>query len=231
MTKMKPILSVRNLKKYYSMGSKVTKVLDGVEIDIYPGEVVGLVGPSGSGKSTLLHSLGLLEKPTSGEIIIDGINCKQLGSKKRTLVRRNSIGVVYQFHHLLKEFSALDNVIIPQMISGKSIEESSLEAMRLLEILGLKNRFYHMPGELSGGEQQRVAIARAMSNKPKILLTDEPTGNLDPETSLIVFDRLLTLSRNEKIAVLVATHNMNLINQMNRVLTVHQGKVIPFVSI
>jgi len=231
MTKMKPILSVRNLKKYYSMGSKVTKVLDGVEIDIYPGEVVGLVGPSGSGKSTLLHSLGLLEKPTSGEIIIDGINCKQLGCKKRTLVRRNSIGVVYQFHHLLKEFSALDNVIIPQMISGKSIEESSVEAMRLLEILGLKNRFYHMPGELSGGEQQRVAIARAMSNKPKILLTDEPTGNLDPETSLIVFDRLLALSRNEKIAVLVATHNMNLINQMNRVLTVHQGKVIPFVSI
>lgn len=231
MTKMKPILSVRNLKKYYSMGSKVTKVLDGVEIDIYPGEVVGLVGPSGSGKSTLLHSLGLLEKPTSGEIIIDGINCKQLGSKKRTLVRRNSIGVVYQFHHLLKEFSALDNVIIPQMISGKSIEESSVEAMRLLEILGLKNRFYHMPGELSGGEQQRVAIARAMSNKPKILLTDEPTGNLDPETSLIVFDRLLALSRNEKIAVLVATHNMNLINQMNRVLTVHQGEVIPFVSI
>ena len=213
------------------MGSKVTKVLDGVEIDIYPGEVVGLVGPSGSGKSTLLHSLGLLEKPTSGEIIIDGINCKQLGSKKRTLVRRNSIGVVYQFHHLLKEFSALDNVIIPQMISGKSIEESSVEAMRLLEILGLKNRFYHMPGELSGGEQQRVAIARAMSNKPKILLTDEPTGNLDPETSLIVFDRLLALSRNEKIAVLVATHNMNLINQMNRVLTVHQGEVIPFVSI
>ena len=133
MTKMKPILSVRNLKKYYSMGSKVTKVLDGVEIDIYPGEVVGLVGPSGSGKSTLLHSLGLLEKPTSGEIIIDGINCKQLGSKKRTLVRRNSIGVVYQFHHLLKEFSALDNVIIPQMISGKSIEESSVEAMRLLK--------------------------------------------------------------------------------------------------
>ena len=191
MTKMKPILSVRNLKKYYSMGSKVTKVLDGVEIDIYPGEVVGLVGPSGSGKSTLLHSLGLLEKPTSGEIIIDGINCKQLGSKKRTLVRRNSIGVVYQFHHLLKEFSALDNVIIPQMISGKSIEESSVEAMRLLEILGLKNRFYHMPGELSGGEQQRVAIARAMSNKPKILLTDEPTGNLDPETSLIVFDQVI----------------------------------------
>ncbi len=138
MTKINPILSVRDLKKYYSTGSKVLKVLDGVELNIYPGEVVGLVGPSGSGKSTLLHSIGLLEKPTSGKIIIDGLNCNKLGGKKRTLVRRESIGMVYQFHHLLKEFSALDNVIIPQMVAGKSIEESRDEAMRLLKTLGLE---------------------------------------------------------------------------------------------
>ena len=228
MTKINPILAVRDLKKYYSTGSKVLKVLDGAEFDIYPGEVVGLVGPSGSGKSTLLHSIGLLEKPTSGQVIIDGLNCSKLGDKRRTLVRKESIGIVYQFHHLLKEFSALDNVIIPQMVAGKSIEESREEAMRLLKTLGLEGRYCHMPGELSGGEQQRVAIARAISNKPKILLTDGSTGNLDPASSLKVFEQLLALSIDEKITVLVATHNMNFIDYMNRVLTVHKGKAVPF---
>ena len=225
MTKINPILAVRDLKKYYSTGSKVLKVLDGAEFDIYPGEVVGLVGPSGSGKSTLLHSIGLLEKPTSGQVIIDGLNCSKLGDKRRTLVRKESIGIVYQFHHLLKEFSALDNVIIPQMVAGKSIEESREEAMRLLKTLGLEGRYCHMPGELSGGEQQRVAIARALVTKPKVILADEPTGALDSTTSREVMTLLREINK-EGITMIIVTHEHDIAALCDRTILLTDGLIV-----
>jgi lipoprotein-releasing system ATP-binding protein len=204
-------------------------VLEGADLDIYPGEMVGLVGPSGSGKSTLLHAAGLLEKPNAGEVYIGGRECLSLPDNARTAIRRNSIGVVYQFHHLLREFSALDNVALPQMIAGKSQHAARVEAERLLSLLGLGERLHHQPSQMSGGEQQRVAIARAIVNKPQILLADEPTGNLDPNTSGNVFQSLFDLTRLEGVSALVATHNMDLIPYMDRVLTVKDGKVIPYV--
>ena len=203
-------------------------VLVGANLDIYPGEMVGLVGPSGSGKSTLLHAAGLLEKPNAGEVYINGRECLSLSDSKRTAIRRNSIGVVYQFHHLMREFSALDNVALPQMIAGRSQNAARREARRLLGIMGLAERVHHQPAQLSGGEQQRVAIARAIANKPKILLADEPTGNLDPNTSGNVFQSLFDLTRLEGVAALVATHNMALTTYMDRVFTVRDGHVVPY---
>lgn len=202
--------------------------MNGADIDIYPGEMIGLIGPSGSGKSTLLHAAGLLEKPNSGEVYINGRECLKLPDDKRTAIRRQSIGVVYQFHHLLKEFSAVDNVVIPQMIAGKKRPEAEIEAKRLLSIMGLAERLTHKPSQMSGGEQQRVAIARAIANKPQILLADEPTGNLDPNTSNAVFQSLFDLTRLEGVSALVATHNMGLIPFMDRVLTVRDGLIIPY---
>ena len=203
-------------------------VMMGADIDIYPGEMVGLIGPSGSGKSTLLHAAGLLEKPNAGEVFINGRECLKLPDDQRTAIRRETIGVVYQFHHLQKEFSALDNVAIPQMISGKSHRAAEAEAARLLGIMGLSQRAHHKPSQMSGGEQQRVAIARAISNKPQVLLADEPTGNLDPTTSGNVFQSLFDLTRLEGVSALVATHNMELTKYMDRVLTVRDGLVVPF---
>jgi lipoprotein-releasing system ATP-binding protein len=200
----------------------------GADIDIYPGEMVGLIGPSGSGKSTLLHAAGLLEKPNAGEVFINGRECLKLSDDQRTAIRRETIGVVYQFHHLQKEFSAQDNVAIPQMIAGKSHKAASDEAARLLGIMGLSQRMHHKPSQMSGGEQQRVAIARAISNKPQVLLADEPTGNLDPTTSGNVFQSLFDLTRLEGVSALVATHNMELTKYMDRVLTVREGLVVPF---
>ena len=223
-----PILSVRNLHRSFKSGDTVLNVLAGAELDIYPGEMVGLVGPSGSGKSTLLHAAGLLEKPNAGEVWIDGRECLALSDNQRTAIRRNSIGVVYQFHHLLREFDALDNVALPQMIAGVSQSDARKEAARLLGIMGLSERLHHQPGQMSGGEQQRVAIARAIANKPKILLADEPTGNLDPNTSGNVFQSLFDLTRLEGVSALVATHNMSLIAYMDRVFTVKDGHVIPY---
>ncbi len=228
MSKRRPILSVRNLHRAYKSGAGTLKVMSGADVDIYPGEMIGLIGPSGSGKSTLLHAAGLLEKPNAGEVYINGRECLKLNDDTRTAIRRKSIGVVYQFHHLLKEFSAVDNVVIPQMIAGKKREIAEAEAHRLLGIMGLSHRLTHKPSQMSGGEQQRVAIARAIANKPQILLADEPTGNLDPATSASVFQSLLDLTRLEGVSALVATHNMSLIPFMDRVLTVKDGKVVPF---
>ena len=224
----RPILSVRNLHRSYKSGPKTLHVLMGADIDIYPGEMVGLIGPSGSGKSTLLHAAGLLEKPNAGEVFINGRECLKLPDDERTAIRRETIGVVYQFHHLQKEFSAIDNVSIPQMIAGKSPKSSEQESQRLLGIMGLSARGHHKPSQMSGGEQQRVAIARAIANKPQVLLADEPTGNLDPATSGNVFQSLFDLTRLEGVSALVATHNMELTKYMDRVLTVRDGLIVPF---
>ncbi len=228
MTKTKrPILSVRNLHRSYKSGGGVLKVLNGADIDIFPGEMVGLIGPSGSGKSTLLHAAGLLEKPNAGSVFINGKESLKLPDDERTSIRRRSIGMVYQFHHLLKEFTALDNVIIPQLIAGRPRRKAEIEATRLLTQMGLAERMTHRPSQMSGGEQQRVAIARAIANNPQILLADEPTGNLDPATSASVFQSLMNLVRQENVAALIATHNMELTRHMDRVLTVKDGLIVP----
>ncbi len=224
----KPVLSVRNLSRQYQSGESILQVLVRANIDIYPGEVVGLIGPSGSGKSSLLHAAGLLETPTSGEVWIKGKECLGLKDDDRTRVRREEVGFVYQFHHLLREFNAVDNVALPQMANGVGQATARKEAERLLTIMGLKDRIDHQPGQMSGGEQQRVAIARAMANKPSIILADEPTGNLDPATSGNVFQSLFDLTRTEGVAALVATHNMNLTTYMDRVVTVRDGAIVPY---
>ena len=224
----RPILSVRNLHRTYKSGGGDLTVLSGADIDIYPGEMVGLIGPSGSGKSTLLHAAGLLEKPNAGEVYINGRECLKLRDDARTQIRRESIGVVYQFHHLQKEFTALENVVIPQMVAGVKEKAAEDEAARLLDIMGLTPRSHHKPSQMSGGEQQRVAIARALANKPQILLADEPTGNLDPATSSAVFQSLFDLTRHEGVSALVATHNMHLTQYMDRVLTLRDGLIVPF---
>jgi lipoprotein-releasing system ATP-binding protein len=222
-----PILRLSNITREYPSGRGFLKVLNGVDIEINAGEFVGLIGPSGSGKSTLLHAAGLLEKPDEGEVWIEGQECLSLPDKARTSVRRNGISFVYQFHHLLPEFSALDNVAMPLRIAGHSLRKSRSEAKRLLGIMGLKDRLKHQPSQLSGGEQQRVAIARALVNRPRILLADEPTGNLDPNTSAAVFQSLFDLVRIERVAALVATHNHDLQTYMDRVLVMHEGRAVP----
>jgi lipoprotein-releasing system ATP-binding protein len=191
-----------------------------------PGEIVALVGPSGSGKSSLLHIAGLLEMPSSGDIVIDGKAASALPDRERTRIRRETIGFVYQAHHLLPEFSALENVMIPQMIAGHSRKDARVEAARLLTLLGLEDRMEHRPAQLSGGEQQRVAIARGLANKPRILLADEPTGNLDPKTASGVFEALVAIVRREGVAALIATHNLQLAARMDRALVLHEGKLL-----
>lgn len=228
MTNRRPILSVRNLHRSYPSGGTILHVMKGADIDVYPGEMVGLVGPSGSGKSTLLHAAGLLEKPNAGEVFINGKESLRLPDDERTAIRRASIGMVYQFHHLLKEFSALDNVVIPQLIAGRPRQEAENEARRLMTQMGLAERTHHRPSQMSGGEQQRVAIARAIANNPQMLLADEPTGNLDPATSGAVFQALMNLVRHENVAALIATHNLALTQYMDRVVTVQDGKIIPY---
>lgn len=220
-----PVIAVKNLVRSYVSGDRTLEVIKGVDLDVGAGEVVGLVGPSGSGKSSLLHAAGLLEKPTAGEVWIDGRNCLQLADRERTRVRRANIGFVYQFHHLLPEFSALDNVAMPQMIAGDSRKHARAEAERLLSAMGLAERLHHQPAQMSGGEQQRVAIARAIANKPRVLLADEPTGNLDPRTSGAVFQSLFELVRREGIAALVVTHNLELTSYMDRVFGLKDGQL------
>ncbi len=223
-----PIVSIRGLTRQYQSGGGILDVLLGANFDIYPGEVVGLIGPSGSGKSSLLHAAGLLERPTSGEVYIGGRECLALSDRERTRIRREQIGFVYQFHHLLREFNALDNVVLPQMAAGVPYDVAATEARRLLTLMGLKERIEHQPGQMSGGEQQRVAIARAIANKPAVIMADEPTGNLDPATSGNVFQSLFDLTRTEGVAALVATHNMDLMPYMDRVVTVRDGQIVPF---
>jgi lipoprotein-releasing system ATP-binding protein len=220
------ILSIRGLERSYATGAGRLTVLRGVDLDLRPGEVVGLIGPSGSGKSSLLHAAGLLEHPDAGRIAVLGRDCSDLPERARTRVRLAHIGFVYQFHHLLPEFSAVDNVALPQMIAGRSRRQARKRASDLLASLGLAERERHQPAQMSGGEQQRVAIARALANAPRLLLADEPTGNLDPTTSGTVFDALYKLVRTQGVAALIATHNLELAGHMDRVLALRDGRLI-----
>jgi lipoprotein-releasing system ATP-binding protein len=223
----KAVLSIRGLQRTYVTGAGPLPVLRGVDLDVQPGEIVGLIGPSGSGKSSLLHAAGLLEHPNAGAISIEGVDCSDLSERARTRVRLSTIGFVYQFHHLLPEFTALDNVALPQMIAGASKRAARERALALLGRLGLAERIQHQPAQMSGGEQQRVALARALSNAPRLLLADEPTGNLDPQTSTGVFDSLYELARSQGVAALVATHNVELARRMDRVLALKDGHLEP----
>ena len=218
-----PVLSLRGVTRTYVTGRGELTVLRGVDLDIMPGEIVGLIGPSGSGKSSLLHAAGLLERPTSGTVLIDGEDVGSLDERARTRIRLNRIGFVYQFHHLLPEFDARDNVALPARIGGRSQVEARRMAEEALGALGLAVRTLHQPAQMSGGEQQRVALARALANKPRLLLADEPTGNLDPATSQTVFEALQKLVKETGVAALIATHNMELAGHMDRVFALKEG--------
>ena len=220
-----PALALEQVVRTFEQGDERLEVLRGATMAVMPGEMVALVGPSGAGKSTLLHVAGLLEAPQDGEILIDGAPCGGLDDAQRTLLRRSKLGFVYQFHHLLPEFSARENIVLPQMIAGVAKHEAGLRADELLESVGLSERAHHRPGKMSGGEQQRVAIVRGLANNPSILLADEPTGNLDPETADGVFEQLLALVRGKKLAALVATHNMALAARMDRTLSLSNGQI------
>lgn len=217
------VLDIKNLTKTFTQGNVTLEVLQGVNLSLKAGEIVAMVGSSGSGKSTLLHIAGLLDKPTSGEITLDGVDALGLPEKKRAQQRRDNIGFVYQFHHLLPEFTALENVMMPLIIQGKSNKEAAKEACDLLTAVDLYQRADHRPSRLSGGEQQRVAILRALVSKPKLLLADEPTGNLDVTTSALVFDELVSLVRKHKIGALIATHDLDLAKKMDRIVHLDQG--------
>ncbi|KAB2882844.1 MAG: ABC transporter ATP-binding protein [Pseudorhodoplanes sp.] len=225
----KPILYLDAVERRYQQGGSALEILQGVEMGAWLGQSIALVAPSGSGKSTLLHIAGLLEHPDAGEVYIDGVATSGLSDVERTRIRRTEIGFVYQAHHLLPEFSALENVSIPQMIRGLSRKEADRRAEELLSYLGLKPRLTHRPAELSGGEQQRVAIARAVANAPRILLADEPTGNLDPHTADHVFNTLTQLVRASGLAAIIATHNLELAGRMDRRVTLQDGKVVEMV--
>jgi len=222
----RPVLQLLELTRTFRQGDREIPVLKGASAELYPGQAVALVGPSGAGKSTLLHIAGLLETPDGGRVIVNGADCSRLGDTERTRVRRIEMGFVYQFHQLLPEFTALENVLMPQMIRGVGRRAGEARAKRLLAMLGLGDRLDHQPAQLSGGEQQRTAIARALANAPKLLLADEPTGNLDPTTSALVFDELLELIRHTGVAALMATHNLALAKRMHRVLRLEQGVLI-----
>lgn len=219
----KTILEITNLTKTFTQGHEVLDVLKGINLSLKAGEIVAMVGSSGSGKSTLLHIAGLLDQPTAGEITLDGVDALGLSEKKRAQQRRENIGFVYQFHHLLPEFTALENVMMPLIIQGKSNEEAAKEACTLLTAVNLYQRADHRPSRLSGGEQQRVAILRALVGKPKVLLADEPTGNLDVDTSNLVFEELVSLVRQHKIGALIATHDLELAKQMDRIVHLDHG--------
>jgi lipoprotein-releasing system ATP-binding protein len=225
MTATVPALELRSLARSYAEGSGRLDVFKDLSLSVYPGEIVALVGQSGSGKSSLLHIAGLLEAPTAGEVLIAGQNCSLLNDPARTRIRRIGIGFIYQFHHLLPEFSALENVMMPQLIAGVSKQSARVRASDLLTRLGLGPRLEHRPTELSGGEQQRVAIARALANRPLLLLADEPTGNLDPTTAQSVHLELLRLIREEGLGALVATHNHELAAGMSRIARLEQGRI------
>ena len=219
-------LKLDAVHRTFEQGGKRLEVLRGASLTVARGEIVALVGPSGSGKSTLLHLAGLLEKPDEGEVFIAGEPCAALTEKRLTELRLQYLGFVYQHHHLLPEFSAVENVVVPQMIAGVARRDAAVQAKALLDSLGLSERYDHRPGLLSGGEQQRVAIARALANGPSVLLADEPTGNLDPHTAGGVFDALLTLSRDHGLAALVATHNPELAKRMDRVVRLEEGILV-----
>lgn len=225
MSESAPLELSRVVRTY--RGVETLEVLCGVDLTVARGEIVALVAPSGAGKSTLLHLAGLLEKPDGGEVRVDGRDAGELSDTLRTAIRRDRIGFVYQSHHLLGEFTALENVVLPQMIAGKSRRGAEARARALLDSFGLSGRLDHLPGKLSGGEQQRVAIARALANAPAVLLADEPTGNLDVHTSGIVFEELLRMVRAEGLAALIATHNPDLAARMDRTVTLRDGRIVP----
>ena len=222
----KPHLVLTDVHRHYGQGDSLVRVLEAANLTVNSGELVALVAPSGAGKSTLLHLSGLLESPQGGEVAIMGIPTSKLGDRGRTQLRRSTVGYVYQFHHLLPEFTALENVSMPQLIAGKSPAEADKRSMDLLDLLGVGQRASHRPAELSGGEQQRIAIARAAANHPKVILADEPTGNLDPETSDLVFEALASLIKNEGAAALIATHNHDLARRADRIVTLKGGLVV-----
>jgi lipoprotein-releasing system ATP-binding protein len=222
---MNEALELRNVFRTYRSDAGDLPVLRGVDLVLKRGEITALVAPSGTGKSTLLHLAGLLEKPDSGKVLVQGRDSGTLADSERTAIRRDQIGFVYQFHHLLAEFTALENVVLPQMIAGTPRPKAQARARDLLANFGLANRAAHLPGKLSGGEQQRVAIARALANAPAILLADEPTGNLDVGTSDIVFTELLDIVRRQNVAALIATHNTDLAARMDRTVTLRDGKI------
>ena len=222
------ILELHAVARAYRTEAGDLPVLCGADFTLHAGEIVALVAPSGAGKSTLLHLAGLLEQPDGGTVHVLGKDAGKLPDAERTAIRRDSIGFVYQFHHLLGEFSALENVILPQLIAGKSRRDAAARARSLLTAFGLAARENHLPGKLSGGEQQRVAIARALANAPAILLADEPTGNLDVATAAIVFGELLSIVRTQNVAALIATHNPELAARMDRTITLRDGKIVPY---
>jgi lipoprotein-releasing system ATP-binding protein len=226
MSEVGPALELRQAVRTFRSGGNALAVLRGADLVIKPGEIVALVGPSGAGKSTLLHLAGLLERPDSGEVLIDGTPCGKLGDAERTGLRRAHLGFVYQFHHLLPEFSALENVMLPQMIAGKGKSAARARANELLAMVGLAPRASHRPARLSGGEQQRVAIVRALANAPRVMLGDEPTGNLDQHTAADVTNALLDIVRRTGLAALIATHNLDLARRLDRVLVLEDGLVV-----
>jgi lipoprotein-releasing system ATP-binding protein len=225
---MSNVLSLIGVTKAYNAGKpNEVSVLDGANLDVAKGEVVGLIAPSGAGKSTLLHIAGLLDTADSGKVLIDGVDHTKLSDSKRTKTRRQDIGFVYQFHHLLPEFTAAENLMLPQMADGLNQLTAERRASELLDWVGLGPRASHRPAELSGGEQQRVAFCRAMANAPKLLLADEPTGNLDPETADRVFDALMKLVRETGMSAVIATHNHELAYRMDRQIALRYGKLVP----
>jgi len=226
----KTVLQLKGVERFYEDAAGKLVILKGADFTIGQGEMVALVAPSGAGKSTLLHTAGLLERPNSGDVILNGQECGQLSDDDRTAIRRNEIGFVYQFHHLLPEFSALENIMMPQLVRGLKSKEASERAAQLLDYMKIGHRGTHRPAELSGGEQQRVAIARAVANAPRLLLADEPTGNLDPATAGYVFDALEALVRQSGLSALIATHNHDLAARMDRRVTLAEGKVVEVIT-
>src|SRR5215813_7192373 len=221
-----PLLFLRAIARRFRQGDSTLDILKSAELAVWPGQSVALIAPSGAGKSTLLHIAGLLEQPDAGEVYVDSVATSNLTDMQRTRIRRSDIGFVYQFHHLLPEFSAMENVMLPQMIRGLKKSEARTRASELLSYLGLKDRLQHRPAELSGGEQQRVATARAVANAPRILLADEPTGNLDQRTAERVFATMSQLVRASGLAAIIATHNLDIAAQMDRRVTIREGAVV-----
>ena len=220
------LLELKDVDRRYDEGGRKLVILEGADFTLRRGEMVALVAPSGSGKSTLLHTAGLLERPDGGDVVLDGTSCGRLSDDDRTAIRRNQIGFVYQFHHLLPEFSALENVMMPQLVRGLDNAKARERALQLLDYMKIAPRASHRPSELSGGEQQRVAIARAVANAPLLLLADEPTGNLDPDTAHYVFEALEALVRQSGLSALIATHNHEIAARMDRRVTLEHGKVV-----
>lgn len=218
-----PSLQLESIERSFEQGTGRLEVLRGVSLSLVAGEITALVGPSGTGKSTLLHIAGLLEQPARGTVLLDGQDCTEMDDTTRTTIRQTRLGFVYQFHHLLPEFSAEENVVLPQMIARVNKSSAQVRAGELLEEVGLAERRSHRPAELSGGEQQRVAIARALANRPSVLLADEPTGNLDEGTATTIFDVMMNVVRQQGVSALIATHNMDLASRMDRIVTLRDG--------